>query len=418
MLKISCVLPEGIGAELGFEAGDMIAAFNGIEPFDELDYLYYDGQSDFSVTLLSNGESVEIEIEKDDDESLGLEFEDGLKTISCRNKCIFCFVAQLPKKMRKTLYVKDDDWRLSLIAGNYVTLTNADEKAIDRMIRMRMSPLYISVHAIDPDVRCRMLGNDRAGNLLEIMQRLSRGGIEMHCQIVLCPQYNDGAQLEKTLAALVTVDGVKSVAVVPVGLTNHREKLPHIHAVSEATARETIELCKKYDGKVGVMASDEMYQLANIELPPYEAYGDFSQIENGVGLVAKFIRELEEAKIPSVERKMTVVLATGVSAKKFILRAAALLEGTVSGLKVDVRVIENNFFGRSITVTGLITGGDLVAQLAGVPADRIVIPKVMLREFGNVFLDDMSLADVQTALGVPMIVADGTAQGLIDAVLQ
>ena len=293
MLKIKSVSKGTIGEEIGLKSGDVIVNFNKKGDADILDYLFFDASEEFTLTVQSDEGITDIDIEKYPEESLGLVFYDDsaqLKPKKCDNRCMFCFVDQLPKGMRNTLLIKDDDYRLSFVTGNYVTLTNITDYDIERIISRKLSPLYISVHATDDDVRRRLLGSKKAGGILNIIERLSGGGIVMHCQVVLCPQINDGEVLKKTVADLYKFyPAVKSLAVVPVGLTAFREGLPQILPLSKHDAQKAIEICGGYTDFA--YCSDEMYIKAGIKLPPYEYYGEFEQIENGVGLIKKFERE-------------------------------------------------------------------------------------------------------------------------------
>lgn len=417
MLKVSGIEKGTIAEELKLKVGDEIIAFDGKPARDVLDYIYYDGQNSFDMKVRRGKKEFEYEIDKCDDETLGIEFENGLQMATCKNNCTFCFVSQLPKGMRETLYVKDDDVRMSLICGNFVTLTNLSEEEFARIERMKMSPLYISVHATDPEVRIKMLRNPNAGKLESQMRRLSDAGIKMHCQIVLCPGVNDGETLQKTLQTLRAIEGVLTAAVVPVGLTKFRQGLSEIPLVDRETARECIRMCDALSGEKSFFCSDEMYLKAGLAVKEYREYGDFAQIENGVGLIAKFLYEVEHAEIEKVASPISAAVVTGVSAAETIRRAAEIVSRK-SGAQVEVIPVENEFFGRSITVAGLVTGGDILRNLQGknLP-ERIVLPHVMLREFEDVFLDGIRLSQLKSAIQREIAITDGSGQDFAHKIL-
>jgi len=422
VLTVKTVLPDGVGAELGIEIGDQLVAFDGNPFTDIIDYVYFDSLTETTLTVLSRGVEYECEVEKDEGETFGLEFEEKLPTSCCRNRCVFCFVDQLPKGMRRTLYVKDDDWRWSLISGNYVTLTNLSDVDFDRIVRYGISPLYISVHAITPEVRAKLLGNENA----EILQKLvafRNAGIRTHAQIVLVPGMNDGEELEKTLRALKDV--VASVAVVPVGLTCHRKTpLPDVTAELAGVVIDTVERFASEPNACGernwVLASDEFYVRAGRPLPSYEAYGAFEQIDDGVGLIAKLTREFDEA-LRSTRRKplsRAVDLATGVDSYPVLSELARKAEQKFEGLSVCVHRVENKFFGDKITVSGLVVGRDLIDQLQGKLTSRtLFIPQVMIRAGGDVFLDDVALCEVEQALSTAVVPVKVDGRELLLAML-
>ena len=421
MLKILFVEPDSVGSEIGLEAGDAITHFNGEEVADVLDYEYYEGQEDFTITVLAKtGESVVAEISKDADETLGLTFEDKcyLTARACRNKCIFCFVDQLPKGMRKTLYFKDDDWRLSFVSGNYVTFTNLTENEIKRICEKKFSPLYVSVHATDDNVRRDMLQNKTAADILPLMKRFADSGVVMHTQIVLCPDVNDGRVLQKSLQDLFELyPQVQSVAIVPVGLTKHRQGLFEVKPVDKAKANEIIAQaedfalkCKQKTGSNFAFCSDEFYVVAQKEIPPYEYYEDFAQIENGVGLLAKFKREFEEGiEAFTKAKKGSFTIATGDSSYDFICGLVRQLK-IKFGVNCEVIKVVNKFFGDSVTVSGLLTAQDILDALGKNKVnDTLLFPRSLLREIEDVFLDGMTLAEFKSKVGkkVEVVENDG-----------
>lgn len=411
MLKILFVDENSVGAEIGLEKGDSILAFDGEEAVDVLDYEYYEGQETFSITVLTkDGEKVDVDIEKDNDETLGLTFDESayLKSRACRNKCIFCFVDQLPKGMRKSLYFKDDDWRMSFAAGNYVTFTNLTEKEIQRILSKKFSPLYVSVHASDDNVRRAMLQNKTAQDIMPLLKRFADAGITMHTQIVLCPGVNDGEVLQKTMDDLYALyPYVNTLAVVPVGLTKFRDGLTQVKPLDEEDAKKVLEMtdrfaqkCKEENGCRFVYCSDEFYLKAKKDFPTYGEYGSFSQIEDGVGLITKFKKEFDDAvKNFTSAKEGSFTLVTGVSAYPFIKSLVDELKEKF-GVKCQVIRVENEFFGKSVTVSGLLTARDILAALSKTEVgDTVLLPRVLLREIKDVFLDDVTLDEFKKAVG-------------------
>ena len=402
----------------GMRRGETLVSINAERIIDVIDYQYFAAMQDLVVeTHDARGRRHRYEIHKQVWENLGLIFEDALMDTvrCCANHCIFCFIAQMPPHMRESLYVRDDDWRMSLMMGNYITLTNVSDREFDRILARRVSPLYISVHATDPAIRCKMMQNSNAGNILPRLKQLADNGTRFHCQIVLCPGYNDAEVLEHTLEDLYALQPyAASVAVVPVGLTKYRESLTSIAPVTCACANAVIDITERVArhaqaefGTNFVYASDEMYMLANRELPPYAYYGDFDQIENGVGICAQLQQEYCDARaFYGVQQlREPVCIATGVSAHAF-------LRQLIDDPAVKIIPVRNDFFGPSITVAGLITGEDLTRQLKGIPSGtRVLIPATMLRSQGDLFLDDVTPQQVEQAAGIKLIPVrvDGTA---------
>lgn len=411
-----------IAKRQGFKLGDNVIRIGGYKMVDELDYLYYDNEKKFSVDIVRDGKEHTVKVHKKEGQSLGLEFAIYMKPVVCKNKCIFCFVDQLPKNMRPSLYVKDDDYRYSFMCGSYVTMTNVTEEEIERVIRLKLSPLYISVHAWDDDIRTYILKNPNTRKLPEQMRRLGANGIKMHTQLVVVPDVNDGKVLEDSIRGLHTVEGVETVAVVPVGMTGHREQLAKLKAVDEQNARDTIKLVESLNEEFGgnfCWCSDEYYVKANADVPPCSYYGAFDQIENGVGLIAdwkdNFQYSLQEAGGANLGKRIDMI--TGVSFAPMLKKYSEMLADNL-GLHVEVHAIINNFFGTSVTVAGLVTAGDMIEQLQGVKTDAFVIPDNMLREFTDTFLDNKTVKEVEDALGAPFIVVShsgsDTAQKIIE----
>lgn len=420
-----------IAEGIGLEPGDIIEKINGIDIKDVLDYRFLINDEFITLTVKTKqGEIAEVDIEKDAYEPLGAEFENSLmdKPLHCTNKCVFCFIDQLPKGMRESLYFKDDDTRLSFFQGNYVTFTNLDDDEIDRIIRLRISPINISVHTMNPALRVKMLKNPKAAHLPEIMQKLCLSGIIMNCQIVLCPGYNDGNELTYTISELYKMrDSVKSVSVVPIGLTRHREGLCPMTAVDTEKAKELIAEIEKWQKKamaeVGtgfVYASDEIYLKAGREIPHSDTYHGFPQIENGVGMIASMREEFEDAleSAPKTCHDRSVTLMCGVAAYDFLSEIAETVKKNYPNINITVEKIINDFFGHEITVSGLLCGCDIIAQLKNRKiGDTLIITKNMLRDGENVLLDDVTTEDIEKALGVSIIPVGDDGYELLDAIL-
>ena len=413
---IAYVEPFSPAAQAGILAGDVLLKINGSDFYDILEYRYLTAEYEVELEIKKlNGEIVTVTIENDY-EDLGIEFKEGLidEAQSCRNKCIFCFIDQLPKGMRETVYFKDDDTRLSFLQGNYVTLTNMSDEEIDRLIAMRVSPINVSVHATNPELRCKMLNNRFAGKCYDIMKKFAQNGIMMNCQIVLCPGINDGAELDRTINDLAALyPHVNSVSAVPVGLTRYREGLYPLMPYTKETAAQIIEQVGAHQerllNEIGtrlIYLSDEFYIKAGVAVPEADDYEGFPQIENGVGLVAS-LKEEFDAAIKLVEKKdyarKSVILATGEITGEFISSLAMQLS-EITGIDIRVKPIKNNFFGGEVNVSGLVVGGDIIEQLKDEEkADVLIIPQSMLRDDDELFLDDTTVADVEEALGMKVI---------------
>ena len=415
----------------GVKAGETLAEINGHPVWDVLDYKYYSYDARLVLTLRGeDGESRTVKVRKQEGEELGLNFPTYLmdKARCCANRCIFCFVDQLPRGMRETLYFKDDDARLSFLMGNYITLTNLSRREIDRICELRISPINISVHATDPALREAMLKHRRAGECLDIMGRFAAAGIEMNCQIVSCPGVNDGPALARTLADLGALHpAVESVAVVPVGLTKYREGLCHIEPYTPAQAAALIDQVEAFaaaflekHGTSLAWCSDEFYLIAGRELPEKAYYEDMNQLENGVGM----LRLLQsQAELAADDAELAALapppfsIATGVSAAPFLQKIVDTCRETCANIDGSVYPIVNRFFGETITVSGLITGRDLIDQLRGKElGERLLIPSNMLRAGERVFLDDVTVEQVEEALGVPVCPVDAESGfDLVDA---
>ena len=425
MLKISKVSKNGIGYEIGLEKGDCILAFDGFDAVDVLDYTFYDYKESFTLKILTKDNlEVLVDIEKEEDESLGLTFEqDNLDLKTCYNNCVFCFVDQMPKNMRKSLYVKDDDYRQSFLMGNFVTLTNITEKDIERIIRLQISPLYVSVHAMNPSLREKMLGNCFAGNIFSILKKLTDNGIKIETQIVLVPSLNDGKELDYSINELYKLKpNLLSVAVVPCGITKFREGLYPIRDINKEYSRCVIEQVKALNAKFNenfAVLADEFYFKAELPVESEEAYGRFSQIGNGVGGTAKFLSEFNLLNLKG-KAKGRYLLITGESAEEFIKSCAVRVEKENQNLIVNVLAVKNKFFGETVNCTGLLTGGDIISAVKNYKEefDFIVLPDICLKRGEDVFLDDVSVKTFKKQLNKTVIITDGSAESFVDALIQ
>ena len=427
---IVSVDPHSAAERAGIQAGDRLTRIGGVTVIDFIDYQALTANRRLSVQVLRDGQPLDFAIRKGEYAPLGLNFSTPMMsgTRLCCNKCLFCFVDQLPANARETMRVKDDDWRMSLMMGNYVTLTNVSDTELSRIIARRCSPLYVSVHATDPDLRAYILGTPRARRLADQLRRLSEGGIEFHCQCVLCPGINDGAALERTIQELSGLEGARSLALVPVGLTGHREGLTPLRPYTRDEARAVIDLSDAWRerllrerGTRFVFPSDEFYLRAERPIPPDEAYEDYGQIDDGVGLLRLLETEFRAAweELPAHMRRRApggprLAIACGKSAADFIRQM--LSNYPIAGTDVAVHALENTFFGPTVTVSGLITGGDLTAQMAGVECEAVLITEVMLRD-GSVFLDDMTLSEARARLAKPVVPVGRRGEDLLNAIL-
>ncbi len=421
MLKILQLDKNSIAQKIGLKKDDVIVAFDGENAKDMLDVAYYDSQSDFSITVLRGDKEKNFHVKKDAYVPMGWDFYEQcyIEPRWCANKCVFCFVDQLPKGQRSTLYVKDDDWRLSFVSGNYVTLTNITDQEVERIISKKFSPLYVSVHATDDTIRRKLLGNPKARPIMQLLKTLADGGITMHTQVVMCPELNDGKVLEQTLNDLYSLyPAVKNLSVVPVGLTKHRDNLCDIQPVSEQVAKDTINLVESFDkkcfdqhGEHFAYCSDEMYLYAKIDVHGCDFYGDFDQLENGVGLIADTRYQFDLAFADSTKAKSgSFTIVTGVSATPIIKELIAKAQAKHPQLQANVVTVINKFFGETVTVAGLVVGQDILSTLQNEPnvGDTLLLPRVMLREIEDVFLDGMTLEELKTITGKKIeVVADG-----------
>lgn len=420
-----------IADELGIEPGDCILKINDVDITDYLDYKFLSSYDEIVLTVLKkNGEIIEFEIYNEFGEDLGINFPNMLfdRPKSCVNKCIFCFIDQLPGGMRRTLYFKDDDSRLSFFYGNYVTLTNMDDSDIDRLIRYRISPVNISVHTVNPELRVKMLGNKNAGRIMDQIMCFYKSNITMNMQIVLCKGINDGHELNATVQALAALyPVVASISVVPVGITKYREKLFKLSEFKEDDCVSVIESINEYQkknlekyGSRIVYLSDEFYITGNKDIPKAEEYEDFPQIENGVGMIASMQDEFESALREDMVQEFygKNVIATGVLSYNFIKGLVEKVKKRYNKINASVVCIENDFFGHTVTVSGLICGVDLIKNLKGKSFDRLLITKSMLKADEDVFLDGVTLCDLEKELGASVVAVENDGFAFLEKLLK
>ncbi len=420
-----------IAWELGIEAGDKLISINDNEIEDVFDYHFLVNDEELIVLIEKpDGEQWELEIEKDYEEDLGISFEQGLmdEYRSCRNKCMFCFIDQMPKGMRDTLYFKDDASRLSFLQGNYITLTNMSDDDVRRIVKYHLEPINISIHTTNPELRCKMLHNRFAGEALKKVDILYEGGITMNGQIVLCKGENDGEELERSIRDMTKyLPYLQSVSVVPVGLTKYREGLYPLESFEKEDAKKVLETIHKWQKKIYeehgthfIHAGDEWYILAEEEVPEEERYDGYLQLENGVGMLRLLQNEFEEEfdTLVGDDRRREISLATGVLAYPYLKRMVERLQTKYPNITVHLYKIINNFFGEKITVAGLITGQDLIGQLKGQPlGDTLLLPCSMLRDGEEVLLDDVTLTDLKESLQVDIDIVKSSGQDLIEAII-
>lgn len=430
-IPVVSVVQRSPAARSGIRAGDILLKIDGRPVADVLDYMFYAAEQKVTLDLQRQDQLLQITVRKGEYDDLGLEFTTFLmdEKQSCRNRCVFCFIDQLPPGMRDTLYFKDDDARLSFLQGNYITLTNLTDKDVDRIIDMRLN-INVSVHTTDPELRCRMMGNRFAGKALDHLFRMGRAGIQMNCQIVLCPGLNDGEALKKTIHDLANfMPSIQSVAVVPVGVTKFRKGLYPLRpftmeeagAVVDEIERSQEKFLAAYETRL-VFASDEFYLLAGRELPPGSAYEDYPQYENGVGMLrcllddfSQAVEDMEKDALPSSRH---IAIATGVSAYPAIKQCADMAQKKWPLLQCDVIPVKNDFFGHTITVAGLLTGQDIVRQLAGKDlGETLLLSQAMFMAGSDIFLDDMTAEEVSRSLGVPVQKVGREGYELLDAML-
>lgn len=428
---IKNVAEGSIASELGIEPGDILISVNGNEIQDVFDYQFQINDENLEIVIAKpNGEEWEFEIEKEYNEDLGIDFSEGLmdKYRTCRNKCVFCFIDQNPKGMRNTIYFKDDDSRLSFLQGNYITLTNMKDEDIDRIIRYKLDPINISVHTTNKELRVKMLKNRFAGEALDKIKRLYDGQIEMNSQIVLCKGINDGAELERSIKDLSEYwPYMKSLSVVPVGLSKHREGLTDLKKFEREDALEVLELITSWQEKllkkIGtrfVHASDEWFLTSGLPIPEADYYEGYGQIENGVGMVRSLIEEFSEYfdTLQGDNRTLKLSMATGVLAAPTISQLAERMTEKYPNIEIHVYTIINEFYGKDITVAGLLTGQDIIKQLKGQDlGEFLILPHVLLRTDTNVLLDDLSIDDIEKALQIPIRIVKSDGQSFIDTIL-
>ncbi len=429
---IQSVEAKSPAARARIQAGDTLLSINGREINDVLDYRFFIPDQKLKIKVKTGkGRERTVRVRKEAYAELGMVFDTYLmdKQRSCRNKCVFCLIDQLPEGMRESLYFKDDDSRLSFLFGNYITLTNLTDHDVERIIEMHISPINVSVHTTNPELRCKMMNNRFAGDCLRHLYRFAEAGLDINCQLVLVPGYNDGAELARSMEDLAALaPAVRSVAAVPVGLTKFREGLPELRGFTAEESAEVIRqmtemgdrMLKEHGSRI-FYPSDEWYIKAKLPIPADNFYEDYPQLENGVGMLAllkeQFLEALENCEAETVCDKRTV-LPTGVDAAPYLKALVALAKEKWPALQARVVPIRNDFFGETITVTGLITGGDLIKQLAEMPAERLILPTNMLRQEGDLFLDDVSVEDVAKALNVSVILVQETdAYALLSALI-
>ena len=435
MVKITDIAPCGRAARAGVRAGDVLIAINGNEISDVLDYRFYLTECDVVLSLTREGAPYEVVIRKEMYDDIGLEFETPLmdKKHCCANRCIFCFIDQLPEGLRPSLYFKDDDSRLSFLHGNYITLTNLGEKDIDRIIKMHISPVNVSVHTTNPELRCEMMKNARAGKVLSYLDRLAEAGIRICGQIVLCRGINDGEELSRSMRDLARLHpSLSSVSIVPAGLTKYREGLYPLTSFTKEECRAVIEQvnafgdeCERTYGDRIFCCADEFYLKAGLPLPAEAYYGDYEQIENGVGMLRSLYEEfaaemdfLDEYLPADGMKPRRVTLVTGKAAAPMLKELCAMLAARVPAFGAEVVAIENNFFGPEITVAGLLTGKDVCEQLASRDlGDEVLYPATMLRAEGDLFLCGMTPAELEKTLKVPTRAVKNEGAALVAALL-
>lgn len=426
-ILIKEVYEGSIAEKLGIKPGDILLTVNGSDVRDMIEYRYMVCDTKLEIKIQKiDGDIAVLNIKKDFGDDIGIEIDDPIMkdTIRCSNKCMFCFIDQLPKGMRETLYVKDDDSRLSFLMGNFITLTNMCNEDIDRIIKYRISPINVSVHTTNPDLRIKVLKNKKAGNIMENLKKLTDAGIRLNCQIVSMPGINDGIELERTLIDLSKLyPGISNVAIVPVGLTKYREGLEELETYDAVSSDNMIKLVSRLQksfkeelGETFARLSDEFYILSGTEVPEYEHYGDFEQLEDGIGMIRYFENAVEEElefASPSLVKK-DVAFITGEMPAEYIKKWAAAISEKLN-INIKVYVIKNEFFGGKVSVTGLLTGKDILGQLKGVIKENIAfIPSSVFKADEDILLDDVTLDDMERELGITIIKVKYTGEDLIE----
>ena len=418
---IQSVEAKSPAARARIRVGDTLLSINGREIHDVLDYRFFIPDQKLKVTVRTvKGKERTVRVRKEPYQEMGMGFDTYLmdKQRSCRNTCVFCFIDQLPSGMRESLYFKDDDSRLSFLFGNYITLTNLTEHDVERIIEMHISPINVSVHTTNPELRCKMMNNRFAGDCLRHLHRFAEAGLAINCQLVMVPGYNDGEELIRSMEDLAKLaPAVRSVAAVPVGLTKYREGLPELRGFTAEESAQVIRqmtemgdrMLEKYGTRI-FYPSDEWYIKAGLPIPTDEFYEDYPQLENGVGMLA-LLKEQFSTALDEVEGEpdtARTVIASGVDAAPYLKALVGMAKQKWPQLQVRVVPIRNDFFGETITVSGLVTGGDLIEQLQGLPMERLILPANMLRQEGDLFLDDVSVEDVKTALNTAVVFVNET----------
>jgi len=444
MCEITAVVPGSPAAESKIAAGDILVSINGHGIEDVLDYRFYAAERKLKILLQRNNKDLTVKIQKDEYEDLGLEFADGLmdKQRHCKNKCVFCFIDQLPPGLRESLYFKDDDARLGFLFGNYITLTNLTDREAQRIVDMHLSPVNVSVHTMNPALRCKMMGNPQAGECLRYLDFFAQAGIDLNIQLVLCPGWNDGGELRFTLRELLKLPTVRSIAAVPVGLTKYRGNLTELRPFTKSQAQNVIDIFEEYrkhppvaavtfppasEGGLELCASDEFFLLAEQDMPGVEYYGEFRQIENGVGLWAGFRQDYLDAlaealKAPfaceggGAQRRGGLSIATGLAAAPLLRFVVDETQKLWHNIHVNVFPVENRFFGENITVAGLLTGRDVIEQFWEQDlVERLLLPAAMFNRDG-LTLDGMTIEDISRALGVPVKAVRNDAEELLGTI--
>lgn len=430
---VDSVKADSPAAVAGLQTGDTIISINGKKIGDLIDYLFYADNEKLDIIVSRKGKRIPLSIERQDNMDSGIELR-HFKVRTCKNRCIFCFVSQLPKGLRRSLYIKDEDYRMSFLYGNYITLTNLTSAEKRRIAEQRLSPLYISVHSTNRELRNKLLGNPKAADVLKEIKFFKDHRIKMHCQIVLCPDYNDGEELQRTINDLYKFyPYVSSIAVVPVGLTAYRKNVGILRPVGKEDALKAIgiiEQCqrrfKKKHGDNIVYGADELYIKAGKDLPPLREYGDLPQIENGVGMVAHFLSQArsimmsKKSLISSDPERYQFITFTGTSFYPYLKKFADKLTEKTD-INITVIPVENHFFGNSVTVTGLLTGRDIIKTILAIMDEKkknkgktiLLIPDIVLKSGETIFLDDISIKDIEEALGIHTVVIEATPEGLI-----
>lgn len=418
---ISSVTEGTIAQEAGLEKGDLLVSLNENAVRDAIDFMYYSRENTLDLKVLRNKKPLSFKIKNKENSPLGIELK-PFRTRTCRNKCVFCFVNQLPKGMRESLYLKDDDYRMSFLFGNFITLTNLSAQEKARIIEQKLSPLYISVHSTNNDIRRKMLGNPKAPDILTELQELVAHKIRIHAQIVVCPGFNDGEELSNTIRDLQKFyPYVSSIAVVPVGLTKHKKGTCKLVEKEDAvkiveTVKKIRARCQRRHGDPIVHLADEFYLKACLPFPPLNEYGDLPQLENGVGLVPLFLQTAKKLKLPKKIEPTKAAVITGVSFMPFLEEFAKKLSA-IEGLSLDVFKVENKFFGTAVTVAGLLTGKDILKTVVGkTKADCLLVPDVMLRDESDMFLDNVTLKDIGESLGMNVRAIESTPEGLLKGI--